>query len=192
MSKTSDNYEKFVQKVVQALASVDVHRHQAYEGRVTRRKIIVDLSFTMEVAGGAKLLFVVECKCYNHSVPVDDVEEFFAKCNDIGVHKGIMVTTKGYQDGAIKVAIGRGIALALLTKKKQSGELSYVTNATGEVIRSDPNGFWQGNVLGVRDITTGGLRFDDMESFLYFLIRDFIWERERFAHQDIPWRRIGG
>ena len=189
MSKESDAYELFVRKVMAALTGVTVHHRKAFVAKVTQRKIIVDLAFTVTLAGGAELLFVVECKCYGHTVPVDDVEEFFAKCNDIGVHKGIMVTTKGYQAGAKKVAMARGIALALLTKTKQPGELSYVVNAEHDGKEAPPpDEFWQGNLLGVRDITEGGLRFENAGGFLYFLIRDFIWDREQHAHQDVKWQ----
>jgi restriction system protein len=62
----------------------------------------------------------VECKCYAHKVSVDDIEEFHSKIDDIGAHKGIMVTTVGYQEGAVKTARGRGIALALLTTGTRS------------------------------------------------------------------------
>ena len=95
MSKESDAYELFVRKVMATLVGVTVYHRKAFVGRITKRTIVVDLAFTVRLAEGAELLFIVECKCYGHAVPVDDIEEFYAKCDDIGAHKGIMVTTKG-------------------------------------------------------------------------------------------------
>jgi len=56
-----------------------------------------------------------------------------------------MITTVGFQDGTVKTAKGRGIALALLTREHQEGELAYVVNKIGPVTIPPLNkGFWQG------------------------------------------------
>ena len=80
MTKTSDNYEHFIQKVIESLVvGVTVHHHRVYIGRVSNRKIKMDVSFNYTVAEGADVLFLLECKCYNHKVPVDEVEDFTRK-----------------------------------------------------------------------------------------------------------------
>lgn len=117
MTKESTIYVVFTQLVIEELVGVTVHHHRVFKGRISQRDIKIDVSFNYSVAG-SNLLFLVECKCYNHSVPVDDVEEFHSKIDDIGAHKGIMISTIGFQEGAIKAATGRGIALALLTKDR--------------------------------------------------------------------------
>lgn len=155
-----------------SLVGVTVHHQHVYTGRVSKRDIKVDVSFNYNIAG-ADLLFLVECKCYGHRVPVDDVEEFHSKIDDIGAHKGIMVTTVGFQDGAIKTARGRGIALALLTTEPQRGELSYVVNsASAPKPIVENTGFWQGNFKGPLDSYDGGLRFESMGQFLGMLCID--------------------
>lgn len=172
MSKESDDYEQFTKKVVKELVGVTVHHQKVYTGRISQRDIKIDVSFNYTIAG-ADLLFLVECKCYNHAVPVDDVEEFHSKIDDIGAHKGIMVTTVGFQDGTIRTAKGRGIALALLTKEHQEGELVYVVNKIGPMTTPPSNeGFWQGNVLGPLGCYNGGLRFESMGQFLGMLVMD--------------------
>ncbi len=70
----------------------------------------IDLSFETTIAG-ARILILVECKCYSRPVGVDDVSEFAYKIRDIGAHKGILVTTTGFQQGAKTIAIREGIAL---------------------------------------------------------------------------------
>ena len=158
MTKASDNYEKFTRQVMSSLVGVTVHHQRVFTGRISQREIKVDVSFNYTIAG-SDLLFLVECKRYGHSVPVDDVEEFHSKIDDIGAHKGIMVTTIGYQEGAVKTARGRGIALALLTTEHQRGELQYVVNSAAPPRSMTPNdGFWQGNFKGPLDSYNGGFR----------------------------------
>lgn len=172
MSKESDDYEKFTKKVLKELVGVTVQHQKVYRGLISQRDIKIDVSFNYTIAG-ADLLFLVECKCYNHAVLVDDVEEFHSKIDDIGAHKGIMVTTVGFQDGTIRTAKGRGIALALLTKEHQEGELEYVVNKIGQMTTPPPNeGFWQGNFLGPPGSYNGGLRFESMGRFLGMLVMD--------------------
>jgi hypothetical protein len=174
MSKESDDYEQFTKKVIEELVGVTVHHQKIYTGRISQRDIKIDVSFNYTIAG-ADLLFLVECKCYNHAVPVDDVEEFHSKIDDIGAHKGIIVTTAGFQDGTIRTAKGRGIALALLTKEHQEGELVYVVNKIGPMTTPPLNeGFWQGNFLGPLGCYNSGLRFESMGQFLGMLVMDAV------------------
>jgi len=172
MSKESDDYEQFTKKVIKELVGVTVHHQKVYTGRISQRDIKIDVSFNYTIAG-ADFLFLVECKCYNHAVPVDDVEEFHSKLDDIGAHKGIMVTAVGFQDGTIKTAKGRGIALALLTKEHQKGELVYVVNTAGPLkIPPSNERFWQGNFRGPLDNFDSGFRFESMGQFLGMLVMD--------------------
>ncbi len=160
-------YELFVKHLVEELSAesgVEVCHQRQYQGRISGRAIKIDVSFETEVIG-SKILVLVECKNYNKAVPVDDVEEFHSKIDDIGAHKGIIVTTVGYQEGAIKTAKGRGIALALLTKDIQKGEMVYVVNAAAPPRPPEPsNRLFQGNFKlwgdwwgGEHD---GGFRFE--------------------------------
>ena len=172
MTKESDLYETFTQDVISSLVGVDVYHQKVYTGRVSQRDIKVDVSFNYSVAG-SKLLFLVECKYYRHSVSVDEVEEFHSKIDDIGAHKGILVTTVGFQEGAIKTAQGRGIALALLTKEYQPRELRYIVNSVSAPRERPPNQlFWQGNLKGPVGNYGGGFRFESVGQFLGMLCMD--------------------
>lgn len=59
------------------------------------------------------LIFVIECKNYNHKVPVDDIEEFASKVDQIRYQKisPICITTVGFQSGGLTFAKNRGITL---------------------------------------------------------------------------------
>src|SRR4030095_8843737 len=99
---------------------------KTYTGRVSVRKIAMEVSFEAQLLG-AQILGLVECKCYKSRVEVSDVEEFHSKVDDIGAHKGIMFTTVGYESGAIKVAQGRGIVLFKLQDGQELLELRIET-----------------------------------------------------------------
>jgi len=57
------------------------------------------------------MLILVECKHYKDKVEISDLLEFAQRIDDIGAHKGVVVSTVGFQEGAIKVADAHGIAL---------------------------------------------------------------------------------
>lgn len=168
------DYEIVVQRVIESLIGVDVFHSKEYEGRITGRKIKIDVSFLLNIAG-ADLLVLVECKSYKHRVSVDDVEEFHSKIDDIGAQKGILITTIGFQKGAVNAARGRRIALATLTRDSQPGEICYVVNRAGplfEGCRPVSTEFFQGNVKGLVSESGGGLRFESFSQLVGMLIVD--------------------
>ena len=164
VSNQPDEYERFVQQVIAELGIMNPEHQREFVGIRSQRKIKVDVSFELTPLGGARTIYVVECKCYNHRVPVDDIEEFHSKLDDIGAHKGILITTVGFQEGAIKTAKGRGIALALLTKESQPGELRFIVNSAqptqSRSVESDA--LLQGNFKGLFGDYDVGLRFDSV------------------------------
>jgi hypothetical protein len=170
----SDGYERFVQSVLQNLeeSGKPVFHKKEYTGRLSGRMIIVDVSYEDMIFGGAKVLVLIECKCYAKTVEVGDVDEFFGKLHDIGANKGIMVTTVGYQDGAIKTAKGHKIALARLSKEPEERQIIFVVNAEGNREKELNENFWQGNLRGPSDSYEVGWRFESMPDFLSIIFRD--------------------
>lgn len=68
------------------------------------------------------IIVVVECKDYISSVPIDDVEEFHAKLQQVGADntKGIIITRTGaFQKSALKYALSKGITLARILPDDQ-------------------------------------------------------------------------
>ena len=59
------------------------------------------------------MVTLIECKNYSHAVPVDDVEEFFAKAQQVaaGNSKLVLASTAAFQEGAVKFAKSKGIGL---------------------------------------------------------------------------------
>lgn len=68
------------------------------------------------------IIIVIECKDYSNGIPVDDVEEFHAKLQQIGADntKGIIITKNGcFQRSAVSYAESKGIALARIIPSEQ-------------------------------------------------------------------------
>ncbi|MBO4589777.1 MAG: restriction endonuclease [Bacteroidaceae bacterium] len=59
---------------------------------------------------------VIECKAFKSRVPVGKVRDFFGVLYDLGDVRGIMVSSKGFQEGAKKFAEQYGIELKELSK----------------------------------------------------------------------------
>jgi len=60
-------------------------------------------------------LTLIECKCWNSYVTREKINSFKAILEDLKAHKGIVVTTKGFQKGAVKYARSQNIGLIKIT-----------------------------------------------------------------------------
>jgi len=100
-----------------------IFRKKGYYSKDRGKNIIFDISIEVTLPGQDRfsLLFLIECKNYGHSVPVDDVEEFFAKIQQIsGANaKGIVVSTNSFQGSAFKFARSKGIGLLRYFSKEK-------------------------------------------------------------------------
>lgn len=80
---------------------------------VSVEKYLDDLDENKDIK--PSIIIVIECKDYSNGIPVDDVEEFHAKLQQIGTDntKGIIITMHGcFQRSAVAYAESKGIALA--------------------------------------------------------------------------------
>jgi hypothetical protein len=184
----SKEYEEFIYKVCHGLGEphgVTVYRNKTYTGRVSGRKIAVEVSFEAQLLG-AQILGLVECKCYKSRVEVSDVEEFHSKVDDIGAHKGIMFTTVGYESGAIKVAKGRGIALFILREGQEPHELRIETKGAD---KPDRHGFLRGNFVPWGRFSESrdeaGFRIECPNELFYVLAFSTVDVLDNLAHQQI-------
>jgi hypothetical protein len=84
-------------------------------GRRTNRKRQLDVSLRFNHSY-YDYFVVVECKDYEGRVPIDELEAFRTKLEDVGAHKGIMVSSEGFQEGAEATARAYGIDLFTLTE----------------------------------------------------------------------------
>jgi len=83
-----------------------VHLHRAYWSQARHSSICVDFAIEVRRRNAQEpcLVWVWECKDYKGRVPVDDVEEFHSKLEQIGMHKGTIACVNGFQEGAVRLA----------------------------------------------------------------------------------------
>jgi hypothetical protein len=119
MSNTPDrDYELIVKKLLETklqkegLANLTAYHLKKYKGKSGQMHEI-DVSFEVKV-GELELLFLAECKHYSRRVGADDIMAFSFRMQDIGAHKGLIVTTAGFQAGAVTVAKTSRIALVIV------------------------------------------------------------------------------
>jgi hypothetical protein len=110
------NYEMRVRQVLEerlraesSATQVSVFHDRKYPG-ASGHEHQIDVSCEVVLAG-CRILILAECKKYAQRVNISDLLEFVGRLRDIGAHKGIMVTTVGYQEGAMRIAEENGIAL---------------------------------------------------------------------------------
>ena len=104
-------------------------KKKGYYSRDRDAEIIVDISIEVWLPNADRwsLLWVCECKDYSGSVPVDDVEEFKAKLNQIaGANKkGVMAVSVALQQGALKYARANEIGVIRLLPNDQVEHMIY-------------------------------------------------------------------
>jgi hypothetical protein len=114
---------------------VYVEKHKKYYSKDRDDYITIDISVEKYLENPANdphikpaIIIIIECKDYKKSIPVDDVEEFFAKYQQIGAHKGIIFTRNGaFQKSAINYAKSKNIGLARIMPKDQVTFMMYKT-----------------------------------------------------------------
>ena len=89
----------------------------------------IDISATFTVLN-CTFKVLVECKKYKKSVERKVVAELRAKLNSIGAQKGIVISTAGFQKGAVEYARVHGIALIQVFNKS----LRFVTMSANRKI----------------------------------------------------------
>ncbi len=93
-----------------------IFRRKGYYSEKRKANIIFDISIEISFPGASdySVLILVECKSYAKTVPVDDVEEFFAKVEQAGVAntKGIFISNNALQSSALSYCKSQGMGVA--------------------------------------------------------------------------------
>lgn len=88
---------------------------KGYFSRDRDTDIVFDVAIEVYLPGAQdySCLVLIECKNYQHPVPVDDVEEFFTKVQQVAAAKGkaVVASTAAFQSGARNFARSKGIGL---------------------------------------------------------------------------------
>lgn len=129
---TYEQYELFVKSYLQRKLHETFGRyieikHQENLKTSTERVYNIDLSYKFNI-GTVEYLTIIECKNWKTTVTRDIILALKEKGNELNAHKTILVTTKGFQSGAIKYAKEKGIGLMKMTTK---GEVETFSNYIG-------------------------------------------------------------
>ena len=131
-----------------------IFRKKGYYSKDREKNIIFDISVEVTLPGQDhfSLLFLIECKNYGHSVPVDDMEEFFAKIQQVsGANtKGIVISTNSFQEGAFKFANSKGIGL-LRYFDKENLEWVLARSPSSMATTAHTNLEWTNAYQGLRE-----------------------------------------
>lgn len=113
-----------------------VYQRKGYYSRDREKDIVFDLSIevTLPDADTYSLLYIIECKNYSKNVPVDDLEEFYAKINQVaGANlKGVFITNQGFSSGAYTFARSKGIMLIQVNSNLTFNIILHKTYASTE------------------------------------------------------------
>jgi hypothetical protein len=123
---TPQSYEALVEDVCRQLAGnmdAKIHRNVVFPG-ASGHSHQIDVAVDIEVKG-LRLLVLIECKWWRKRVGVQEVMVLLQRLQDIGAHKGVIVSSVGFQKGAIKMAKAKGVALVIL---KGSAETIVMLN----------------------------------------------------------------
>jgi hypothetical protein len=120
-------FEKTLQKNLKKKILIE---HQKNHKTISGENYNIDLSYEFNI-GEAKYLNIIECKCWRKPVERDHILALDNKKNMIGAHKAIAVSLCGFQRGAIKVALEKGIGLY---KIETSGDVQVVSHFAGNYL----------------------------------------------------------
>ena len=90
------------------LSNISIEHNKIYEA--------IDGTYQLDgyieyLAFGVTMKVIVECKLYNQSIKRDAIVILHNKIQSIGAHKGIFMSSAGFQSGAVEYARIHGIAL---------------------------------------------------------------------------------
>ena len=112
-------YEKFTQEIYNEILknlyvkNIDVKHNVKLTGK-SGQKHQIDVYWEYQY-DNTTFKIAIECKNYNHTVSISKVRDFFGVLYDLEDVKGIMVTKKGYQEGAKKFEPEEGEAIVAET-----------------------------------------------------------------------------
>ena len=104
-------------------SQVKIFKKKGYFSKERKSDIIVDIAIEVwpPNAENYSLLWICECKNYSSTVPVNDVEEFKAKLDQIAGKniKGVIASPNALQQGALDYARSNGIGVVRVLPNNQ-------------------------------------------------------------------------
>lgn len=108
---------------------------KGYFSNLRQKKIIFDLSIELWPPDAKRysILYLIECKDYSSkNVPVDDIEEFLSKVNQIAnlghFIKGVFISNNSFQKGALEIAERSGLMLIEISSRNELSIILHKAN----------------------------------------------------------------
>jgi len=115
---------------------IQIFQKKSYYSHARKKDIQFDLSIEIWPPDAKRfvLVYLIECKDYSKSIPVDDIEEFFSKASQVaeGRFKCVFIANNSFQEGGYNFAESKGMMLIrgessadyeiILHKKNRKGE----------------------------------------------------------------------
>lgn len=125
-------FELFTRHIYQKLVNNDVLKPTLVQHNVKLKgksgcEHQIDVYWEYEIAGN-KHRVAIECKNYNTLVPIGKVRDFKGVLDDLNIVNGIMVSSKGFQDGAKKYTEQYDISLKELRKPRWDESIGEIVN----------------------------------------------------------------
>ncbi len=103
----------------------DVEVDATVKGARAKHKVDVLVRFRRF---GLETKWVVECKLWQTSVPKEKVLALKSTIEDVGADRGILVSSAGFQSGAVRAATSTNISLTSLDELKETAEEELVSS----------------------------------------------------------------
>lgn len=135
----NSEFERFTQRIYQKLVNNDVLKPTTVQHNMKLKgksgcEHQIDVYWEYEIAGNMHRV-AIECKNYDSQVPIGKVRDFFGVLHDLNNVRGIMVSSKGYQEGAKKFADFYGISLKELRRPSWNESIGSITTTVHVDIR---------------------------------------------------------
>jgi hypothetical protein len=118
-----------------------VFHKKGYYSRDRDSEIEFDVSIEIYLPGATEYseVWLIECKNYSHSVPVNDVEEFFAKVQQVSPTsaKPVMASNAAFQSGALNFAKAKKMGVLRLFNASHAKWELYRSPSTSAVTASE-------------------------------------------------------
>jgi hypothetical protein len=79
-------------------------------GRNSQTERQIDIWIENEI-GNIQINIAIECKNYKKNIDIKKIEEIIGLFEDVGAHKGVVFTSKGYSKAAVTLAKNKGLDL---------------------------------------------------------------------------------
>ena len=110
------DFEKLVERWLRGYADHEGYPYTVeHLGRISGDggTYVIDVLFRFSILGGVELVVLVECKHQRRPVERQDLMVLESKLRSTSASKGILVSTSGFQSGAIEFARSRKIATVI-------------------------------------------------------------------------------